>query len=102
MIEQVPFRDVEIAFGDFLAVAVAVGVVEADARQAGFGWGANAAAVLAGGADELLAAGVGDQGMGVALDARVGRRIVGLQAGVDVERRDRETANRRRDGGAIG
>src|SRR5438128_6813435 len=73
MVEQVPFGDIEIAFGDFLAIAVAVGIVEADAGQAGLGLGANDTAILAGGADELLGAGVGDQGQAVALGAGVGR-----------------------------
>src|SRR5207244_6970683 len=85
MVEEIPFGDVEIAFGDFLAVAVAVGIVEADAGQAGLGPSADAAGVLAGGADKLLAAGVGDEGVGVALGAGVGGRVMGLQAGVDVE-----------------
>src|SRR5438445_444252 len=50
------------------------------------------AAILAGCADELLGAGVGDQGQTVALRAGVRRRIVRLQAGVDVERSKREAA----------
>ncbi len=84
VIEQIPLGHVEIAFGDLLAVAVAVGVVEADAGPAGLGRGANAAAILAGGGDELLGAGVGHQGQRIAIGAGVGGRVVGLQAAVDV------------------
>jgi len=61
MVEEIPLGDVQIAFGDFLAVAVAIGIVEADAGQAGLGGSANAAAVLGRRRDELLSARVGHE-----------------------------------------
>ena len=47
MIEEEPFGHVEIALGNLFAVAVTIGVVEADAGQTGFGGGTNSAAILA-------------------------------------------------------
>ena len=70
MVEQIPLGHVEIALGDFLAVAVAVGVVEADAGQAGLGRARTPPRSLRGCGDELLGAGVRHQ--------RSGRSRLGL------------------------
>src|SRR4051794_39442681 len=80
MIEQVPLGHVEIAFGNFLTVAIAVRVIEADARQSRLGRRSHAAAILGRLRDELLTPRVGHKGMGVALWARVAGRIMSLQA----------------------
>src|SRR6202035_621731 len=95
VIEQIPLGDVKIALGDLFAVAVAVGVVEADAGQAVTALGTNAAAVLAGRRDELLRPRVGHLRQQVAL--RLGhesRRIASLQTRVNVERRGGEGTQR--------
>src|SRR5206468_964400 len=84
VVEQIPLGHVEVALADLLAVAVAVGIVEADAGQAALVGSADAATVPTGGGDELLGAGIGDQGKGVFARVGVSRRIVRLQAGVDV------------------
>src|SRR5439155_20995966 len=94
VVEQVPLGNVEVALGDLLAVAVAVGVVLADA-----GWAAHGAAVLAGGGDALQATGVRHLRKAVAFGPLVERgRVEGLQPRMDVERRGDEGADGRRDG----
>src|SRR5262249_43338998 len=89
MVQQVPLGRVEIAFADLFAVTVAIGIVEADAGRP-----PDRAAILAGGGDALLAAGVGDLREAGPFGIVERRRIERLQSHVNIKRRRYEASNR--------
>src|SRR5437899_9257123 len=93
VIQEVPLHDVQVALGDLLAVAVAVGIVLADAGRSLY-----QAAVLEGLRDKLLSAGVGDEAEAVATQAGERGRIASLQAGMDVKGGRGKSSQRGRDG----
>src|SRR5437016_5832210 len=75
MVEHVPFHHVEFALRDFLAIAVTIRVIHADARAR-----PPLAQVLAGRGRELLRSRVGHQTKAIAERTREGSRVAGLKA----------------------
>src|SRR4029077_9654634 len=85
VVEQVPLDDVEVAFGDFLAVAVAIRIILADSRGS-----LDASAILQRFGNELPRAGVGNQPESVTTEAGERGWVASLQPRMNVKRRGRE------------
>ena len=92
MVEEIPLHHIEIAFADFLAITVAIGIVLADAGRA-----TDCSTVLEGFGHKLLGAGIGDQSQSIPVRTGERGRITRLQPRMDVERRSGERTQGRGD-----